>query len=337
MPVRSRSYLRGFSLVEVLIAVLVLSLGLLGLGAVFPVIVRQQRIATQTTMGNSAKQSIKQILANNASFIADGRGWPAVRAYVVANAATPGDWVPLEVDPTRGNYDLDPDPSDPNTDQVVLPLAQRLYPLPMVSQTASQFVWDMAARLISPNDPSGSAIEVAVFVRPIDPGIRRPINSQTGKPYSLTATLLDPFNEIAGRDRKYPISVDRRGRPTLDGSKGLYSLPVVASVSLPGTSPESKFMLIDKVVSANTDETVASQVLGVVGKRFLDRNGKMYQVVSTQAIGSGNNKRVIIEFDPPFPDPEGDGVNPDEVNPIIFVPQMTPVKPFLFRVQPKAF
>jgi len=335
MQVRSRAYLRGFSLVEVLIAVLVLSLGLLGLGAVFPVIVRQQQIATQTTMGNSAKQGIEQVLANNANFQPGGRGWNALREYIRTNQTTPGYWVSIQVDRRTGNYELDPDPLDPNTNLVTLPLAQRLYPLPMVSQTAPQFVWDMAARLLRPNDPAKSALEVVAFVRPIDPGIRRPFNPTTEKPYSLTTTLLNPFGDISERETKYPVSTDNRGRPTYDGSKGrasLYSIPIVAEVSLPGTSPDANQMLLDKIMTANTDMTVANQVLGVPGKRFLDRNGKLYRVVSTQSLGS---TRLLIRFDPPFPDPEGNGVQPAEINPIIFVPQDTPIKPFVFQVQPR--
>ncbi|MEM1329713.1 MAG: hypothetical protein AAGG07_04055 [Planctomycetota bacterium] len=51
---RSRDLRAAFSLVEVLIAVLVLSLGLLGLGAVLPVVVREQRLANETSVGVQA-------------------------------------------------------------------------------------------------------------------------------------------------------------------------------------------------------------------------------------------------------------------------------------------
>ena len=48
---------RGFTLIEVLIGVLVLSLALLGLGALFPVVLREQRIARETVLGVSVQRS----------------------------------------------------------------------------------------------------------------------------------------------------------------------------------------------------------------------------------------------------------------------------------------
>lgn len=49
---------RGFSLVEVLMAVLILGLGLLGLGAIMPAVVKQQRTGTDQTFGTLAAESV---------------------------------------------------------------------------------------------------------------------------------------------------------------------------------------------------------------------------------------------------------------------------------------
>ena len=48
---------RAFTLVEVLMAVLILAIGLLGLGAVLPMVVRQQRDSADGTFGLIAMRS----------------------------------------------------------------------------------------------------------------------------------------------------------------------------------------------------------------------------------------------------------------------------------------
>ncbi len=53
---------RAFSLIEVLIGVLVLALGLLGLGAIIPVVIREQRAAVSSTLGSEAAKAAKRYL-----------------------------------------------------------------------------------------------------------------------------------------------------------------------------------------------------------------------------------------------------------------------------------
>lgn len=53
---------RGFTLVEVLMAVLILSIGLLGLGAVLPVVVNQQRQSSERTFSTLANSAIDGLL-----------------------------------------------------------------------------------------------------------------------------------------------------------------------------------------------------------------------------------------------------------------------------------
>jgi type II secretory pathway pseudopilin PulG len=319
-----RGMSRAFSLVEVLIAVLVLALGLLGLGAVFPVVVRQQRIATQTTLGLSAREATKQILFNNANFAPGGPGWEELHQYLLDNGRK-GAWAPVAPDPVTKAYVFG---------AVTLPLSQRLFPLPYSSDAQPRFVWDITARLTNPLDPPDQHVMlVAIFIRPIDPGIRpgryRDPDTDEWVPYSLTTSLIESGTDIS----RYPVAVDRDGRPTFDGrtegAGGLYAVPLVAQVALAGVNPNERDVIaIRNMVGGDTESEVAIDLLAQPGQRFIDRAGHIHTVVGSRTVGG---KKVIV-FTPPLDDLDNDNDVEDDTNPILFVPQTPAVDPIVFTV-----
>lgn len=64
-----RSGARAFSLIEILIAVLILALGLLGLGAVFPVVIREQRVAYERISGTIGENNVRSFLNGNSALV----------------------------------------------------------------------------------------------------------------------------------------------------------------------------------------------------------------------------------------------------------------------------
>lgn len=330
---------RAFSLVEVLIAVLVLSLGLLGLGAVFPMVMREQRIATETTLGISARNAVEQMLFSRPDFDREGgRGWEALRKYVDDNGGNDGDWVAVEPDDRDNNqlntYLLE----HPDGSFIQIPLAQRLYPLPYSTNLEPRFVWDLAARMTDPRNPDTSPLIVALFMRPIDPSIKTTSSpANNNEPYSIVSVLIDP--DVPARERRNPVSIDRQGRPTLDGRRdrgAQYAKPIVAEAAVgPGISdPDSPYttLFIQQVVEPTFNAEAASVLIAASGQQFLDRRGHLFTVDRSETY---RGLARAATFSPPMTDVNGDGsVDPDDYNPIVFLPQATSVEPLVFTINP---
>ena len=73
---KSSGRVRAFTLLEVLIGVLVLALALLALAAVFPVVVRTQRIARDTVVGTGVLNAAETMLRNHELVRDNSKGLP---------------------------------------------------------------------------------------------------------------------------------------------------------------------------------------------------------------------------------------------------------------------
>src|SRR5690606_10379509 len=132
------------------IAILVLAFGLLGLGALFPVVVSQQRDAADRTQGPAAASSIKASLFGGTSIL----DWSTLAEKLEPSPTAPVEQVQRWAFATNEQSGLShnrvrafPDGSltvlvEGNPPETI-PAVARVFPSPF-SSTAPQFVWDIA-------------------------------------------------------------------------------------------------------------------------------------------------------------------------------------------------
>jgi len=147
-------FIAAFSLIEILISIVVLSLGLLGLAAVFPAVVRQQRIATDSVQGVSIERTAQEYIRNSGTLnafnpqaggvnsragwqmLTYNAGWSPRGLWVLSEpslAGLPGTGVDLPTGVmTMGTGD----------NQAFVSLTDRLIPHPYSTGNDPRFVWE---------------------------------------------------------------------------------------------------------------------------------------------------------------------------------------------------
>lgn len=371
--------LAAFTLIEVLMSIFVLALGLLGLGAIIPGIIREQRVASDRTLGIVVANDAQAYISSRADL---GRlGLPASGAGGTGLGTTAGRSYGLGVwlrdDQWSRTYTWDTNSIDANdyddtgnviigsrvggVDPAIIPLSDRLYPSPASDLDEPQFVWDFVARRLPPTESGGYAlladsdlgllpgtpeqwrtgIEIAVFVRRVDTGIRVPFGD-TG--YGV---MLRGSNPIL------PVGIDSSGLPTGAGAdtsgSQTYAPPLTlgaeydgmrntvlrleADPTLSGAEPGSSVALGNRLILA-----------GQVGQQLVDNLGNVYTVEETLDSGSSFTEvRVRPAISNWVPRTSGSVSSWDDedgwtqIRQVVFVPQ-PPATTVVFRlgVEPNA-
>ena len=367
---------RGFSLVEVLIAVFVLSLGMLGLASIFPVVLRQQRSAGEVTEGTLALGSVEAYFRSNLELNRKGQdvgwgifqddadqndGWSADGSWQVPSILGVGEPTfdsRMYVDSATGRLRFvsenptGPANSDPFGDDVVIPLSARLGPGAFLRGATPRVEWTMAARRVitqvdAQNDPlptEQDALEIVVFVRPIDRAIQVPRRERSdrsqwgrlGRTLNLSDVLLageiaaaGGKPEVTSAEARTPVGI-RTGNGLPGGNgQGVYAVPFLVPLkdyafddTNPGQTDDDRDRLqLNLPGSARTLPLVTQ-----VGQRLVDRQGNVYTVRGVT--GSGANTIVLI--DPPVP---ASIAQSSEVGALVASP-VVPVAVEIFRVKP---
>jgi len=315
----------AFSLIEVLISVVVLALGLLGLGAVFPVVIREQRLAGEATMGVSAQNNAEAYLLGHSGLRTD-QGW---KRWLLGpnpdpNVTTddlPEEWTVPQTDALTGRVGIG---------AIVLPVTQRLFPQPfaidnLADSPASEprLVWDIVGRRLATGTDfsAGDSILLAIFVRRIDPGIL--VDRSRGQ--TLSEVLSAPPGQTPER---VPVAWDPvTKRPTLNGI-GEYATPITMGVVRIRPPRIRDIIQLDLRldISRPRPPVTGQQALALirrVGQKLVDNRGNVYSVI--EVIGDDEVRvepGVPVEID-----------QPRDMEPVVFTPQI-PVAVATFRINP---
>ncbi|MFK7883813.1 MAG: prepilin-type N-terminal cleavage/methylation domain-containing protein [Phycisphaerales bacterium] len=346
---------RGFSLIEVLIAVLVLALGLLGLGAIFPVVIAQQRAAFDSNRGGDVADFAYELLSSDTEMVdlsglwivdGDGRlalGTPAEFAdnnagprptQIGGNTRLFGWMAPTLQQALTGQRPEfgAPLPGFDLTNDADIELGN--WRVDMFERTNRyELLLPVKARLYpaphSGADPKyvwdailrripGQSAEVAVFVRRVDERIRVP------RDFTLSDVLTNDNGVPGITSAVLPVALDQSsGRLVTDDGRNtsyVYPVPLVATISVYEDHLDWAVLESSDANNPNLDSTLG--FLRQPGQQFVDNTGVVRTVIGPAQVAAGDGDQALAQrafvVEPPFTRQnasEGNEINPRNSDP----------------------
>ncbi len=324
---------RAFSLVEVLIAILVLAIGMLGLGAVFPAIIAEQRAAFDSIEGENAASVAASLITNPEMvdfrliskdfnrFNADPDERYAYEWVVPQDGLNYYGWnspIPGYTDFTTGlwSFSRDISPSVPivntNPEVAQIPVSARLFPQPY-SGKDPKYVWDLALR----REPSGDRLQAAIFIRRIDARVRVP------RDHSLS-DVLTGGGGIDVNLTRIPVALNAgTGQISADDGQADKVYAAIQTLNVEVHPEHLDWLIIPNnqpIGAGGADTSIGFATKA--GQKLLDNTGIVRTVVGTPQILTADlgsipalgSARVVI-VDPPFANQNAGAQNTDSARP----------------------
>lgn len=324
----------GFSLVEVLVAILILALGLLGLGAVFPAVIVQQRNAVDSIEGESAASIAEAILQTAPEIVsfrsthlpedhADYWSWFDPEGDFGRDQAFPAgdiryEWV-IRQPQGDTTYDAPPWPDAPgpqsgnfgdyaagiwyvNQDDVPdvndpLEYNQMLTVADrLVPQPYSGRDPQYVWDIAARRQPGTNRPQVAIFVRHVDSRLRAPAGSTLS--HALSGGALGADYPLL------PVAIDGgTGQPAVDTGEPQFVYAAIQTLQVQVRQDHLDWLIFEDAQNVNMDTSISFATKP--GQKLVDNIGTVRTVLGPPAFDSSitilsdPNARVV-RVDPPF-------------------------------------